>query len=166
MGHGDRFLVPYLLFKKSTVWDKEPVPVSHHQGTCPRVPSPRPSLPHSTIHAKKPASMELAFLNDCLFLFFAPSAIQHRSQHGCHGQAKHCHIAAEIDIVTVVCAGRRRNSRSRSIYYLRLLLIRDRYICLQALFRNGHRILVRCHRVYAKDGSLLTGLLSSSTSTT
>ena len=29
MGHGDRFLVPYLLFKKSIVWDKEPVPVSH-----------------------------------------------------------------------------------------------------------------------------------------
>ena len=29
MGHGDRFLVPYLLFMKSTVWDKEPVPVSH-----------------------------------------------------------------------------------------------------------------------------------------
>ena len=29
MGHGDRFLVPYLLFEKSTVWDKEPVPVSH-----------------------------------------------------------------------------------------------------------------------------------------
>ena len=29
MGHGDRFLVPYLLFAKSTVWDKEPVPVSH-----------------------------------------------------------------------------------------------------------------------------------------
>ena len=29
MGDGDRFLVPYLLFAKSTVWDKEPVPVSH-----------------------------------------------------------------------------------------------------------------------------------------
>ena len=29
MGHGDRFLVPYLLFAKSTVRDKEPVPVSH-----------------------------------------------------------------------------------------------------------------------------------------
>ena len=43
MGHGDRFLVPYLLFKKSTVWDKEPVPVSHPP-------------------AKKPARMELAFL--------------------------------------------------------------------------------------------------------
>ena len=29
MGHGDRFLVPYFLFTKSTIWDKEPVPVSH-----------------------------------------------------------------------------------------------------------------------------------------
>ena len=37
MGHGDRFLVPYLLFMKSTVWDKEPVPVSH---------SPHPSVSH------------------------------------------------------------------------------------------------------------------------
>ena len=35
MGHGDRFLVPYLLFAKSTVWDKEPVPVSHpSSGNC------------------------------------------------------------------------------------------------------------------------------------
>ena len=31
MGHGDRFLVPYLLFKKSIVWDEEPVPVSHSE---------------------------------------------------------------------------------------------------------------------------------------